>query len=62
MKARACPTPSVITVAGNGSAEFLYRLQKHQIGDPFIFKSDFVKLRNISLAYNFTDLIKKVDF
>lgn len=31
-----------------------------QIGDPFTFKSDFVKLRNISLSYNFTDVIEKV--
>jgi len=33
-----------------------------QIGDPFTFKSDFVKLRTLSLSYNFTDDIKKVDF
>ncbi|RZM18599.1 MAG: hypothetical protein EOO88_40290 [Pedobacter sp.] len=31
-----------------------------QIGDPFIFKSDFVKLRNISLSYNFTSIVNKV--
>lgn len=31
-----------------------------QIGDPFTFKSDFVKLRNISLSYNFTGLLKNV--
>lgn len=31
-----------------------------QIGDPFVFKSDFIKLRNISLSYNFTDAIRKV--
>jgi len=31
-----------------------------QIGDPFIFKSDFIKLRNISLAYNLTSLVNKV--
>jgi TonB-linked SusC/RagA family outer membrane protein len=33
-----------------------------QIGDPFTFKSDFVKLRTLSLSYNFSDAIKKVDF
>jgi TonB-linked SusC/RagA family outer membrane protein len=33
-----------------------------QIGDPFIFKSDFVKLRNVSLAYNFTNIIKKASY
>ncbi len=33
-----------------------------QIGDPFVFKSDFVKLRNISIAYNFTSLVSKVSY
>ncbi len=33
-----------------------------QIGDPFIFKSDFIKLRNISLSYNLTNLVKKVSY
>ncbi len=33
-----------------------------QIGDPFIFKSDFVKLRNVSLSYNLTSLMKKASF
>ncbi len=32
-----------------------------QIGEPFLFKSDFVKLRNISLSYDFTDVISKVE-
>ncbi len=31
-----------------------------QIGDPFVFKSDFVKLRNISVSYNFTSMVKSV--
>lgn len=31
-----------------------------QIGDPFVFKSDFVKLRNISLSYNLTGAVKKL--
>jgi len=30
-----------------------------QIGDPFTFKSDFVKLRNISVAYDFTSMVRK---
>jgi TonB-linked SusC/RagA family outer membrane protein len=33
-----------------------------QIGDPFTFKSDFVKLRNISLSYNLTNVLNKVNF
>ena len=33
-----------------------------QIGDPFIFKSDFVKLRTVSLSYNLSNVIKKVNF
>ncbi len=30
-----------------------------QIGDPFVFKSDFIKLRSISLGYNLTGLVSK---
>jgi TonB-linked SusC/RagA family outer membrane protein len=30
-----------------------------QIGDPFIFKSDFIKLRNVSLVYNLSSLLRK---
>jgi TonB-linked SusC/RagA family outer membrane protein len=33
-----------------------------QIGDPFTFKSDFVKLRSVSLSYNLSNVIKKVEF
>ncbi len=33
-----------------------------QIGDPFTFKSDFVKLRSIMLSYNLTDAVKKAAF
>jgi TonB-linked SusC/RagA family outer membrane protein len=33
-----------------------------QIGDPFVFKSDFVKLRSISLSYNLSNVIKNVGF
>lgn len=29
-----------------------------QIGDPFTFKSDFIKLRNISVSYNFTNMLR----
>jgi len=32
-----------------------------QIGDPFIYKSDYIKLRNVSLSYNLTDVIKKAN-
>ncbi|MEQ8552581.1 MAG: SusC/RagA family TonB-linked outer membrane protein [Cyclobacteriaceae bacterium] len=35
-----------------------YRNQ--QIGDPFTFKSDFIKLRTISLSYDFTDVVNKI--
>ena len=40
--------------------QFYTEYRNAQIGDPFVFKSDFIKLRNISLAYTFTDLLKKV--
>lgn len=32
-----------------------YRAQ--QIADPFIYKSDFIKLRNVTLSYDFTSLV-----
>ena len=51
---------TVITVAGNGLQNFWTDYRNNQIGDPFTFKSDFIKLRSISLAYNFTNLINKV--
>lgn len=33
-----------------------------QIGDPFTFKSDFIKLRSISLSYDLTSAFRKVSF
>jgi TonB-linked SusC/RagA family outer membrane protein len=33
-----------------------------QIGDPFIYSTDYVKLRNISLNYNLTKAVSKVYF
>ena len=33
-----------------------------QIGDPFTFKSDFVKLRSVSLSYNLSSVLKNVSF
>jgi len=32
-----------------------------QIGDPFTYKSDFVKLRNVSVTYNLTNMVQKVE-
>ncbi|MES2775659.1 MAG: SusC/RagA family TonB-linked outer membrane protein [Bacteroidota bacterium] len=54
------PNTTTITVAGGGLQGYWTDYRNYQIGDPFTFKSDFVKLRNVSLAYNFSDLIKKV--
>jgi hypothetical protein len=54
------PNTTAITVASNGLQNLWTGYRNDQIGDPFTFKSDFVKLRNISVAYNLTDLVKKV--
>jgi TonB-linked SusC/RagA family outer membrane protein len=54
------PNAVSITVVNNGLQNLWTGYRNDQIGDPFTFKSDFVKLRNISLAYNFSDLIQKV--
>ncbi|MEO6313610.1 MAG: SusC/RagA family TonB-linked outer membrane protein [Chitinophagaceae bacterium] len=55
------PNTTSISVAGNGLQTFYTDYRNLQIGDPFTFKSDFVKLRNVSVAYTFTSLIKKVN-
>lgn len=54
------PNTTTITVAANGLQNYWTDFRNYQIGDPFTFKSDFIKLRNVSLAYNFTTLLKKV--
>jgi hypothetical protein len=58
------PNTSVITVSSTpvNLQQFYTEYRNTQIGDPFTFKSDFIKLRNISLTYNFSTLMKKVDF
>jgi len=33
-----------------------------QIGDPFVFKSDFLKLRTISLSYDFKPMLNRLNF
>jgi TonB-linked SusC/RagA family outer membrane protein len=50
------------TVAVTDLQGFYADYRNLQIGDPFVFKSDFVKLRSISLTYNFTDLMKKAGY
>ena len=50
------------TVAVTDLQGFYADYRNLQIGDPFVFKSDFVKLRNISLSYNLTNLIKNISY
>jgi TonB-linked SusC/RagA family outer membrane protein len=50
------------TVAVTNLQSYYADYRNLQIGDPFIFKSDFIKLRNISVSYNLTNEVKKVDF
>lgn len=40
-------------------AQFYADYRNNQMGDIFTFKSDFVKLRNISISYNLTDMLRK---
>ena len=56
------PNTTVVTVAGGGLQGYWADYRNFQIGDPFTFKSDYIKLRSISLSYNFTTLVKEVDF
>ena len=53
------PNTTAIQVANNGLQTFYTDYRNLQIGDPFTFKSDFVKLRNISVAYDFTSMVRK---
>jgi hypothetical protein len=39
---------------------FYTEYRGQQIADPFVFKSDFIKLRNIALQYDFSSLTKNV--
>jgi hypothetical protein len=48
------------TTAVTNLQSFYADYRNLQIGDPFTFKSDFVKLRNISISYNFTNAIRNV--
>ena len=48
------------TTAVTNLQAFYADFRNLQIGDPFTFKSDFVKLRNISLTYDFTDILRKM--
>ena len=47
------------TTAVTNLQSFYADYRNLQIGDPFTFKSDFVKLRSISLSYDFTDIIRQ---
>lgn len=40
-------------------AQFYADYRNNQMGDIVTFKSDFVKLRNVSISYNLTDLMRK---
>ncbi len=48
------------TTAVTNLQSFYADYRNLQIGDPLTFKSDFVKLRNISLTYNFTNMVQSV--
>lgn len=50
------PNTTVVTNLQSFYADY----RNLQIGDPLTFKSDFIKLRNISLTYNFTNMVQNV--
>ena len=51
------PNTSVV----NDLQSFYADYRNLQIGDPFVYKSDYIKLRNVSLSYNLTDVIRKAN-
>jgi TonB-linked SusC/RagA family outer membrane protein len=59
--------PAVYESSGEPNSTVVTNLQSFyadyrnlQIGDPLTFKSDFVKLRNISVSYDFTNAVRNV--
>lgn len=52
------PNTTVVTNLQSFYADY----RNQQIGDPFVFKSDFVKLRNVSISYNLTEAVSNVSF
>ena len=54
--------PNTTALTGTNLQNFYADYRNLQIGDPFTFKSDFVKLRSISLSYNLSNVIKNVGF
>ncbi|RZA01189.1 MAG: SusC/RagA family TonB-linked outer membrane protein [Sphingobacteriaceae bacterium] len=65
--------PAVVEVAGSpgtyvpntafvNPATFYSDYRNTQIADPFVYASDFIKLRNITLTYDFSDMIKNVKY
>ncbi len=47
------------TTAVTNLQSFYADYRNLQIGDPLTFKSDFVKLRNVSVSYDFTSMLRK---
>ncbi|WP_419212037.1 SusC/RagA family TonB-linked outer membrane protein [Maribacter sp. X9] len=48
------------TTAVSNLQSFYADYRNLQIGDPFTFKSDFIKLRSISLSYDLTDIVSNM--
>ena len=48
------------TTAVSNLQSFYADYRNLQIGDPLTFKSDFIKLRSLSLSYDFTDVLNKI--
>lgn len=57
-------SPGVYTpnTAFTNPATFYSGYRNTQIADPFVFASDFIKLRNITLTYDFSDMVKNVKY
>ncbi|WP_157804947.1 SusC/RagA family TonB-linked outer membrane protein [Confluentibacter lentus] len=52
-------TPAIAPTGGiGGLAGYYADFRNNQIGDPFIFKSDFIKLRTIALTYDMSGILR----
>ncbi len=55
-------TQNANRAVGVNPQDFYTDYRNTQIADPFVFATDFIKLRNITLTYDFSDMVKNVKY
>ena len=52
--------PNTTEIPSASLQDHYTQYRSDQIGDPFTFKSDFIKLRTVSISYNLTSAISSI--